>query len=126
MIGGGTEIFSIAIVIQLFHLDLLQTEKYEERTYSNNAAEANGIPVDNKTAGAKEKVPRNARQLWTDDQLAKLARLMNKYPGGTQDRWETIAEAMERYPWEITKMAANVKSSMHMVRLFQHFESLHK
>ena len=67
--------------------------------------------------GTKEKVPRNARQLWTDDQLAKLARLMNKYPGGTQDRWETIAEAMERYPWEITKMAANVKSSMHMVSL---------
>ena len=53
--------------------------------------------------------------MWTDDQLTKLARLMNKYPGGTQDRWETIAEAMERYPWEITKMAANVKSSMHMV-----------
>ena len=77
----------------------------------------NGVPVEEIKEGTKEKVPRNARQLWTDDQLAKLARLMNKYPGGTQDRWETIAEAMERYPWEITKMAANVKSSMHMVIL---------
>jgi len=91
----------------------LQTEKYQERTYSNNTM-TNGVPVEEIKEGTKEKVPRNARQLWTDDQLAKLARLMNKYPGGTQDRWETIAEAMERYPWEITKMAANVKNSMHM------------
>jgi len=91
----------------------LQKPKYEERTYNN--ANGGDIPVGNgSTTGSKEKVPRNARQLWTDDQLTKLARLMNKYPGGTQDRWETIAEAMERYPWEITKMAANVKSSMHM------------
>jgi len=91
----------------------MQKPKYEEREYAGNgeAPPASAAPTGN---AEKEKAPRNARQLWTDDQLAKLARLMKKFPGGTQDRWETIAEAMERYPWEITKMAANVKNSMHM------------
>lgn len=48
-------------------------------------------------------------QVWTDADLATLARLMKKFPGGTLDRWEKIAEAMERLPWEITKMAKRVK-----------------
>ena len=41
-------------------------------------------------------VPRNAQQLWTDDDLATLAKYIKKYPGGTTDRWEKIAESMER------------------------------
>ena len=94
--------------------------QYEEREYSNDAgakdaAKAAAGDVEKET---EEIPPRNARQLWTDDQLAKLCRLMKKFPGGTHDRWERIAEVMERYPWEITKMAANVKGTMFMVRQY--------
>ena len=95
----------------------LATPKYEERDYGNQFA--NDIPTEKQEKS--EFVPRNARQLWTDDQLNKLCKLMKKYPGGTQDRWEIIAEAMERYPWEITKMAANVKGTMYQVRKLQLF-----
>lgn len=35
--------------------------------------------------------------LWTDDDLAELVQLVKKYPGGTTDRWEKIAETMNRY-----------------------------
>ncbi len=31
-------------------------------------------------------VPRNALQMWTDDDLATLAKYIKKFPGGTVDR----------------------------------------
>ena len=38
------------------------------------------------TKGEEVKVPRNARQVWTDDDLATLAKYIKKFPGGTADR----------------------------------------
>ncbi len=32
-------------------------------------------------------MPRNARQVWTDDDLATLAKYIKKFPGGTADRY---------------------------------------
>jgi hypothetical protein len=46
--------------------------------------------------------------LWTDDDLAELARLCNKFPGGTPQRWETIAEFLNRPVPEVTFMAKKV------------------
>ena len=54
-------------------------------------------------------------KVWTDADLARLARLMKKYPAGTPERWEKIAEIMERLPWEITKMAKRVKDVAYQV-----------
>merc|ERR1719400_2673951 len=88
----------------------LAQKQYEEKE---------GIVSTNKTKtqAVKEakKLPRNAQQLWTDDDLAKLAKLIKKYPGGTPDRWETIAEMMERLPWEVTKMAGTIKGTLYQV-----------
>jgi DnaJ family protein C protein 1 len=53
--------------------------------------------------------------MWTDDDLAKLTKLVKKYPGGTPDRWETIAAILERLPWEVTKMAQKIKNNSYMV-----------
>ncbi|XP_055683263.1 dnaJ homolog subfamily C member 1 [Lutzomyia longipalpis] len=49
--------------------------------------------------------------LWTDDDLNELVRLVKKYPGGTTDRWETIANAMNRSVPEVTFMAAKLKDN---------------
>uniref|UniRef100_A0A1L8DTM2 Putative molecular chaperone dnaj superfamily n=1 Tax=Nyssomyia neivai TaxID=330878 RepID=A0A1L8DTM2_9DIPT len=49
--------------------------------------------------------------LWTDDDLNELVRLVKKYPGGTSDRWETIANAMSRSVPEVTFMAAKLKDN---------------
>ena len=42
------------------------------------------------------KQPSNANQIWTDVDLAKLTKLIKKYPAGTPERWERIADIMER------------------------------
>ena len=55
--------------------------------------------------------------MWTDDDLAKLTKLMKRYPGGTNDRWEKIGDVLERFPWEVTKMAQKVKDNAYMVRI---------
>jgi len=60
-------------------------------------------------------IPRNAQQMWTDDDLVELARLIKKIPGGSTDRWDRIAEIMERYPWEVTKMAGKIKNNPNIV-----------
>lgn len=49
--------------------------------------------------------------LWTDEDLAELARLTKKYPGGTIDRWEVIAESMGRNVSEVTFMAYKLKDN---------------
>jgi len=67
--------------------------------------------------GAPEEkiVPKNAHQMWTDDDLVELARLIKKIPGGSTDRWDRIAEIMERYPDEVTKMAGKIKNNPNIV-----------
>lgn len=62
--------------------------------------------------------PANAFQIWTDQDLARLARLMKKYPAGTPERWERIADIMERLPWEVTKMVKKVKDLAYQVELY--------
>ncbi|CAB3386155.1 Hypothetical predicted protein [Cloeon dipterum] len=46
--------------------------------------------------------------LWTDDDFAELARLTKKFPGGIPNRWERIAESMNRTVPEVTHMAKRV------------------
>ncbi|KAF4519283.1 hypothetical protein B566_EDAN002173 [Ephemera danica] len=47
--------------------------------------------------------------LWTDDDLTELAKLVKKFPGGTPERWEKIADSMNRSVPEVTHMARKIK-----------------
>lgn len=47
--------------------------------------------------------------MWTDDELADLAKLMKKYPAGTTERWEKIAESLNRTIVEVTHFAKKIK-----------------
>ncbi|XP_028038279.1 uncharacterized protein F54F2.9 [Bombyx mandarina] len=51
--------------------------------------------------------------LWTDDDLAELARLMSRVPGGAPQRWERIAAALRRAVPEVAHMAAKLKERPH-------------
>ncbi|ETN67333.1 hypothetical protein AND_000861 [Anopheles darlingi] len=51
--------------------------------------------------------------LWTDDDLNDLVRLVKKYPGGTSNRWDLIAELMNRNVEEVTYMATKLKEAPH-------------
>lgn len=53
--------------------------------------------------------------LWTDDDLVELIRLVKKYPQGTPNRWERIAEQMTRSVGEITFMANKIKEDGYKV-----------
>uniref|UniRef100_A0A182T0P3 Myb-like domain-containing protein n=1 Tax=Anopheles maculatus TaxID=74869 RepID=A0A182T0P3_9DIPT len=62
----------------------------------------------NADKGAHTPLPQSGG-LWTEDDLTELVRLVKKYPGGTSNRWEVIAELMQRSVEEITYMAAKMK-----------------
>lgn len=53
---------------------------------------------------------------WTDEDLIELIRLVKKYPGGMTNRWETIAELMNRSVSEVTFMAAKMKDHSYRVQ----------
>lgn len=56
-------------------------------------------------------VPRISGGLWTDDDLAELAKYMKKYPVGTPERWEKIADALNRSVVEVTHFAKKMKEN---------------
>ena len=56
-------------------------------------------------------VPRLSGGLWTDDDLAELAKYMKKYPVGTTERWEKIADALNRSVVEVTHFAKKMKEN---------------
>ncbi|XP_043266108.1 uncharacterized protein F54F2.9-like [Colletes gigas] len=47
--------------------------------------------------------------LWTDDDILELIKLVKKYPSGTSERWDKIADAMNRTVTDVTYMAKKVK-----------------
>ena len=61
------------------------------------------------------KQPANANQIWTDVDLGKLAKLIKKYPAGSVDRWEKIADILERTTKEVTKMAYKIKDNAFII-----------
>ncbi|XP_062539325.1 uncharacterized protein F54F2.9 [Armigeres subalbatus] len=83
-----------------------------EKTDEELAAYTQSIikPSANNTKNAKAK-PVVSGGLWTEDDLMELVRLVKKYPGGTTDRWEIIAELMGRAVSEVTYMAAKMKET---------------
>jgi len=93
---------------------------YDEKT------EASGSDLETVIKKEKEvfKLPRNANQIWTDVDLAKLARLLKKYPTGKPNRWETIAEILERLPSEVPKMAKKIKDNAFMVPNYQQSQGI--
>lgn len=83
-----------------------------EKTDEELAAYSERIrkPQDKGDAGASATAPLpQSGGLWTEDDLTELVRLVKKYPGGTGNRWELIAELMQRSVEEITYMAAKLK-----------------
>lgn len=70
----------------------------ESKTYENSSSD---VPQVAPVVGG----------LWTDEDLSELAQLMNRYPGGTPNRWNIIAEATGRSVAEITYMANKLKTS---------------
>lgn len=53
--------------------------------------------------------------LWTDDDILELIKLVKKYPSGTSERWDKIADAMNRTVAEVTHMAKKVALSSILV-----------
>lgn len=89
-----------------------QQSKLLERTDEELAAYSATIIKHRGNEEIKTKLPL-AGGLWTDEDLVELTRLTKKYPGGTVDRWEVIAEQMGRNVSEVTFMAYKLKDSIY-------------
>lgn len=46
--------------------------------------------------------------MWTDDDILELIKLVKKYPSGISERWDKIADAMNRTVADVTYMAKKV------------------
>lgn len=89
-----------------------QASKLVEKTDEELAAYSATI-ISRKSGNEEIKKVPISGGLWTDDDLAELTRLTKKYPGGTVDRWEIIAEAMGRNVSEVTFMAYKLKDNIY-------------
>ena len=57
--------------------------------------------------------------MWTDLDLVELSRLIKRIPGGSTDRWDRIADSMERTAAEVTAMAGRIKANPGIVPKLQ-------
>nr|CAG4641959.1 EOG090X0BHG [Eurycercus lamellatus] len=82
-------------------------------TYSGEADECILDSVDSPSSqtNGEVKPARVSGGLWTDEDLAELAKYMKKYPAGTTERWEKIADALNRTVNEVTHFARKMKDN---------------
>uniref|UniRef100_A0A182QZ42 Uncharacterized protein n=1 Tax=Anopheles farauti TaxID=69004 RepID=A0A182QZ42_9DIPT len=85
-------------------------EKTDEElaAYSQRILKPDQGEADRTAKGSLTPLPQSGG-LWTEDDLTELVRLVKKYPGGTSNRWELIADLMQRSVEEITYMSAKLK-----------------
>lgn len=69
--------------------------------------------------GEVKTTSRITRGLWTDEDLTELAKYMKKYPVGTTERWEKIAEALDRTVVEVTHFARKLKDNAFRYKDFE-------
>jgi len=50
---------------------------------------------------------------WTEEDMLTLTKLLAKFPGGTSNRWDRIADEMDRPVSEITKKTKEAQKKMH-------------
>lgn len=68
----------------------------------------------------EELVPKKPKSSkWSVDEDARLVKLMTKYPRGTVDRWEVIAEEMDRYKNDVISRAKKAEKLVGMVKANQ-------
>jgi len=92
------------------------TKRKNANKYREKAEDADSCQVSSgETHEQPKKQPKNALSMWTDEDLVTLAKFIKKYPGGSADRWEQIADSMERFSYEVTKMAAKIKKNPNLV-----------
>ena len=62
------------------------------------------VKDDDEVEEEEKAVPRNAHQMWTDDDLVTLAKFIKKYPGGSADR----SAIQPAYIWNLRHQVASI------------------
>ncbi|XP_076326282.1 dnaJ homolog subfamily C member 1 [Tachypleus tridentatus] len=75
----------------------------------NGSSEAERDEVMEETLDCTENSLR--KDAWDESEILALTKAMNKYPGGTIQRWEKISKVLNRSVSEVTSMAKQVRTS---------------
>ncbi|GFR90677.1 DnaJ homolog subfamily C member 1-like [Elysia marginata] len=62
----------------------------------------------------ERELPREKKGEWSDEELVLLSKAVNKFPGGTHQRWEKIADMVGRSVAEVTAKTKETKGSYQM------------
>ncbi|XP_067935208.1 dnaJ homolog subfamily C member 1-like [Watersipora subatra] len=77
---------------------------------SNETVPYHELPVPSSRAEESTKPNRNKKVQWTEEDYSKLARAMQKFPAGSQMRWEKIAQQLNHTAAEILSRAKELKA----------------
>lgn len=92
---------------QLKEIQELHAKKQqEEDEYAQLEADLD----DNQFSKSKQKAEDRP---WTDEDYITLTKMLNKFPGGTSNRWDRIANDMDRPVAEVIKRTKEAQKKMH-------------
>jgi len=93
---------------QLKEIQELQAKKQQEE----DELAALEDDLDDDHYGKKNK-KKDENRPWSDDDYVSLTKLLSKYPGGTSNRWDRIANDLDRPVAEVIKKTKDAQKKMH-------------
>lgn len=88
------EIAYLVSVLEEMEVTKIDFERVEQIILKTKENAENRIRERQQEDKSKKEEQKLKKRTWTKDDFALLAKALNKYPGGTQDRWRTIASFM--------------------------------
>ncbi|XP_071446483.1 uncharacterized protein F54F2.9 [Hetaerina americana] len=95
--------------------ELPEMNEDEGEVASENGGSCENFTQDSSAKSTNSRTAPVVGGLWTDDDLTELIKQIKRHPPGTLDRWEKIADAMNRSVPEVTFMARKVKEEGYRV-----------
>lgn len=86
--------------------ELHAKQQQDDDEYAQLEAELDG-------SESSKKKSKSENRPWTDDDYVQLTKLLSKFPGGTSNRWDRIANDMDRPVAEVIKQTKEAQKKMH-------------
>ena len=85
-----------------------ESEVYQRKAETKNSSDS---AASSSAATTTQKLPARSNAPWTEDDMSRLAKAMVRYPVGTLNRWEKVAEFVERTVPEIMQKNKEIRDT---------------